>query len=163
MISKKMLDALNGQINKELNSAYIYLGMVDYFEAENFKGMASWMKTQAEEEVEHAEKLIDFVHDRSAKVVFPDIAKAANTYKSPLAAFKAGLEHEKFISASIHELYELAVAEKDYATQEMLHWFISEQVEEEANFEHIVGLLEMAGDNTGGLMIIDGNLGNRED
>ena len=163
MISKKMLDAINEQINKELNSAYIYLGMVDYFESENYKGMASWMKIQAEEEVEHAEKFINFVHDRSAKVAFADITKATNTYKSPLAAFKAGLEHEKFISASIHELFELAVAEKDYPTQEMLHWFISEQVEEESNFEHIVALLEMTADNPGGLMIIDGNLGHRED
>jgi ferritin len=163
MIAKKMVDALNAQINKELNSAYIYLGMVDYFVSENYDGMASWMKAQAHEELEHAEKLINFVQERSGKVDYPAIEKVTNKYKSPLAAFKAGLEHEKFISASIHELYELALAEKDYGTQEMLRWFISEQVEEESNFENVIGKLEMVADAPGGLMIMDGKLGYRKE
>ncbi len=76
--------------------------------------------------------------------------------------FKAGLEHEKFITSSIHGLYDLALAEKDYGTQELLRWYISEQVEEEANFEYVISLLEKSGDSPSGLMILDGKLGARE-
>ncbi len=162
MLSKKMQEAINVQINKELNSAYVYLGMVSYFEAEDFNGMAHWMTKQAGEEIEHAMKLFGYVNERGGKVTLPALEKVSVDYKNPLDVFQAGLEHEKSITKSIHELYELALAEKDYATQEMLHWFIEEQVEEESNFSHIVALLEKIGEQNGGLMILDGQLGKRD-
>lgn len=162
MISKKMLDAINEQINLELNSAYIYYGMVAYFEAEDYPGMAHWMNVQAKEELNHAQRLFDFVNEVGEKVVLGALDKPSVDYKDPLDVFKAGLAHEEFITASIHKLYELAKTGKQYAAEEMLHWFIEEQVEEENNFNHIVTLLERAAGNPSGLMIIDGQLGKRE-
>lgn len=162
MISKKMLDAVNEQINLELNSAYIYLGMVAYFEAEDYAGMAHWLKVQANEELSHARRLFDFVNEAGEKVVLGALDKPSVDYKDPLDVFKAGLTHEKFITASIHKLFELARTEKQYAAEEMLHWFLEEQVEEESNFTHIVTMLERAAGNPSGLMIIDGQLGKRE-
>ncbi len=163
MISKKMLDAINEQINLELNSAYIYYGMVAYFEAEDYSGMAHWLNIQAKEELEHAQRLFDFVNEVGEKVTLGALDKPSVDYKDPLDVFKAGLEHEKFITASIQKLYELAKSEKQYAAEEMLRWFINEQVEEENNFSHIVTLLERAAGKSGSLMMIDGKLGQREE
>lgn len=162
MISKKMLDAINEQIKLELNSAYIYHGMVAYFEAENYGGMAHWLKVQTHEELNHAQRLSDHVNERGGKVELAALDKPSVDYKDPLDVFKTGLEHEKFITASIHKLYETAKANKDYAAENMLHWFIEEQVEEENNFEYIVTMLERAAGNPGSLMILDSKLGKRE-
>lgn len=162
MLSKQMQQALVEQINKEFHSAYIYLGMTAYFENENYKGMAAWMNKQVKEEINHAMKFFHHIYERSGEVTLGTIEKVSVDYKNPLDVFKAGLEHEKFITSSIHGLYDLALAEKDYGTQELLRWYISEQVEEEANFEYVISLLEKSGDNPGGLMILDEKLGARE-
>jgi len=161
MISKSMQEALNEQINKELFSSYLYLSMAAYFESKTLPGFAHWMRIQAEEERAHAMKLYDYLLERGGQVNLKAIAAPETTWKSDLAAFEAALEHERFITKSIHDLYELASKEKDYATQVMLQWFIEEQVEEEANASEIVENLKRIELHDTAVLMLDHRLGKR--
>jgi ferritin len=162
MLNKKMQDALNQQINAEMFSSYLYLAMSAHFESVNLSGFAAWMNVQSQEESEHAMKLYHFVFERGGKVVLETIAKPAADFKTPLDVMKKVLEHEKKVTASIEALYELALKEKDYATQVMLQWFIKEQVEEEKNATDIIELLKNIGDNPAGLAMVDQRLSYRK-
>lgn len=163
MISKAMQDAINEQINKELFSSYLYLSMVAYFEDKNLPGFGKWMRMQAEEEREHAMKFYDYLLDRGGKVALKAIAAPQAEWKSELAAFEDALAHEQFISKSIHELYEVALKEKDYPAQVMLQWFIEEQVEEEANATAIVENLKRIEAHDTAVLMLDHRLGKREE
>jgi ferritin len=160
-IGKAIQGAMNDQIHKELESAYLYLGMSAYFNGINQPGAASWMRVQAREEVGHGMKFTDFVEDRGGTVVLKALAAPPKTFASSLAAFEAAAEHEAVVSASIHALYELAAKEKDYAAQALLQWFITEQVEEEKASRQIVDTLRLIGSNTSGLFMFDRELGRR--
>jgi ferritin len=160
-ISKKMAEALNGQINAELYSAYVYLSMSAYFESEDLKGMASWMKAQAQEEAAHAMKIYNFVHERGGRVKLLPIEGPATDWDSPLAVFEAALKHEQHVTGLIHDLVSKAIAEKDYATKNMLDWFVDEQVEEEATASAIVAKLRMIGGEGPALLMLDAQLGSR--
>ena len=138
MISKNMQDAINDQINKEMYSSNLYLSMAAYFENTGLPGAAKWMIVQAGEEHEHAMKFFQHMIDRGAKVAMGAIAAPDTEWAGPMAAFKAVLEHEQFVTKSINNLYEVALKEKDYPAQVMLAWFINEQVEEEKNASEIV-------------------------
>ena len=161
MLNSAVEQALNDQIQKEFHSAYIYLGMSAYFEAENLPGAAHWMRHQAEEEQEHAMKIFDFVNDRGGRVALQAIGEPAAMYSSPLAVFEAAYAHEQKVTKSIHDLYALAVKEADYPTQVMLQWFIDEQVEEEANASELIDWLSMAGDDKAALLMLDHELKSR--
>ncbi|MGD8967371.1 MAG: ferritin [Anaerolineae bacterium] len=161
MISEAMQNAINEQIKDELYSAYLYLSMAAYFEAASLPGFASWMRMQSQEEVDHAMKFFDFVNERGGRVELQAIEQPTVEFESPLAVFEATYEHEQKVTGLIHNLYALAVEEKDYAAQVMLHWFIDEQVEEEATASQIVDLLERIGDKDQGLIMIDRELGRR--
>ncbi|MBU0614584.1 MAG: ferritin [Nanoarchaeota archaeon] len=161
MIKKKVLDAINKQINAELYSSYLYLSMAAYFEEENVPGMANWMRVQSKEETTHGMKLYDFVIERGGRVVLDAIDKPPVEWKSPLDVFEQSLAHEVKVTAMIGALLDLAVAEKDHATASMLQWFVDEQVEEEANAEKIVKNLKLAGDVAGALFMIDKELAAR--
>lgn len=162
MLNKKIQDAINEQIKNELYSAYIYLSMSAYFESMNLAGMAHWMRLQSNEEVEHAMKFFDYVHDRGGRVILGAIDQPPTEWKSPLAAFENAYEHEQKVTGMINNIYALAVKENDYPTQVMLQWFIDEQVEEEKNASTIVEQLKMIGDSTNGLMMLDHRLGERD-
>lgn len=161
MLPVKIEQALNEQIQKEFQSAYIYLGMCAYFEAANLPGAASWMHHQAEEEQEHAMKIFEFMHDRGGRVLLQALSQPPTDYTSPIAVFQAAYAHEQKVTQSIHDLYALAVEQKDYPTQVMLQWFIDEQVEEEKNASSIVAQLEMVGDSPAALFMIDRQLAAR--
>jgi ferritin len=161
VLNAKVEKAMNEQIKNELYSGYLYLSMSAYFEARNLPGFARWMRLQAEEEQEHALKFFDFVHDRGGRVVLQAIDKPPSDFGSPLAVFELTLEHERKVTGLIHDLYALAVQEKDYASQVMLQWFIDEQVEEEKNAEQTVELLKMVGDQGQPLLMLDRQLGQR--
>lgn len=161
-MNKNVYKAFNDQVQAEFYSAYMYLQMSMDMEAKNFKGMASWLYKQYEEEREHALKLVKFMQDRGEKPEMLQVDAPAADYGTPLQLFKKVLEHEKYVTSRIHAMYEVALAEKDYAAQSHLQWFIDEQVEEEANASEIVAKLEMVGDHVGGLFIIDGQLGARK-
>ena len=162
MFSNAMEKAINDQIQKELYSAYVYLSMAAYFEANNLTGAASWMRLQHQEEQLHAMKFFDFINDRGGRVVLQAIQQPPTDFASPLAVFEAALAHEQKVSKSIHDLYALAIGENDYPTQAMLQWFINEQVEEEKNASAIVAQLKMIGDSPAGLFMIDQQLGARQ-
>lgn len=161
MLSKTMEQAINGQINAEVYSSYLYLAMSAYAEEANLPGFANWMKVQAQEEQEHAMKFFHHVVERGGRVVLDAIAKPPMDFKSPLAMFEQTLEHEKHVTSLINDLYALAVKEKDYASQIMLQWFISEQVEEEANATQIVETLRIGGEKGNALVMMDRFLGSR--
>ena len=162
MISKKMIDAINDQIQHELYSSYLYLSMAAHFEAENLPGFAKWMKVQTDEEREHAMKFFEYLYERGASVTLKAIQQPPTKFKKPLDIFNQVLEHERKVTALIEKLYELALKEKDYGTHVMLHWFITEQVEEEKNDMEIISQLEMAGDSPAMLMMLDRKLGERK-
>ncbi|MCL6641738.1 MAG: ferritin [Candidatus Bipolaricaulota bacterium] len=163
MLSKRLEKALNDQIVRELESAYVYLSMCAYFEAQNLRGMAHWMRLQAQEEIKHAMKIFDFVNDRGGRVELGPIAKPPVEFRSPLDAFQKALAHEQKITKCINDLYDLADDEDDYPTEVMLQWFIDEQVEEEKSASEVVEQLKLVGESGAGLMILDQKLGQRED
>jgi len=145
-----------------LQSAYIYLSMSARFEELNFKGAAQWMRTQWQEEIVHGLKFFDFVLRRGGSPVLQQLDAPAVIFDKPLDAFEQALKHEQYVTGLIHSLYELAVAEKDYSLQTLLHWFIDEQVEEEEAVEEIIQSLKLAGDTGEGLFLIDRELGQRQ-
>lgn len=161
MLSKAMQEAINEQIMNELYSAYLYLSMAAYFEASGLPGFAGWMRAQSQEEVAHAMKFFDFVNERGGRVELHAIEQPPLAFVSPRAVFEATYEHEQKVTALIHDLYELALEEKDYAAQVMLHWFIDEQVEEEDSVSQILDTLERIGDQDQGLLMLDRQLGQR--
>lgn len=161
MISKKMAKAINAQITREFYSAYLYLSMANDATAKGFKGAASWFAVQFGEEQGHALKFAKYLQDQGAKVELDAIAAPKTEWKDLLDMFKEALAHEKKVTAWIHEINELAVAEKDYATQNVLQWFINEQVEEEASATDVIWMLEMSAGSKGALFMADKTLGKR--
>jgi ferritin len=161
MLSEKLQNAMNDQIRKEFYSSYLYLAMSAHFEAANLPGFARWMKSQSEEETEHGMKFFEFINDRGGRVKLQAIDQPPVEFGSPLEIFQVVVNHEEQVTASIHKLYALAVAENDYPTQVMLHWFIEEQVEEEKNANGIVEMLKLAGEQGAALLMADRALGAR--
>uniref|UniRef100_A0A7C5VM64 Ferritin n=1 Tax=Fervidobacterium thailandense TaxID=1008305 RepID=A0A7C5VM64_9BACT len=161
MIPEKVLKILNEQVGKELYSAYLYLSMASYFDAEDLQGFAHWMKIQAKEELGHAMKIYEFIYERGGRVELPALEKPRCHWSSPLEAFKQALEHERFITSSIHNILELARTENDHPTANFIQWFVKEQVEEEAQVELIVKKLQKLGDSPTALYMLDKELGNR--
>ena len=161
MLSKAMQDAINEQIKNELYSAYLYLSMSAYCESINLPGFAHWMRVQHGEETGHAMKFYEHVFDRGGRVVLQALEKPPSEFKSVQEVFKETLEHEKKVTAMIHQLCGLAVKESDYATQAMLQWFVKEQVEEEKSAAQILEQLKMVGDKGAGLIMLDRHLASR--
>ncbi len=159
-MKEKILNALNDQLNLELYSAYIYQAMGAQFESDGWDGFSSWMDFQAQEEMEHARKIYDFINERGERVELQEIEKPPFSWDSVLAAFKDALAHEKKVTESIHDLVSLAREHDDYATESFLQWFVDEQVEEEDSVEAIVDKLEKVGDT--GLYVLDQEMGKRE-
>ena len=163
MLSKKMQDLMNAQIQAEFYSAQLYLSMSAYSEAENYKGFAHWLKLQYKEETSHGMKFLGYILERGGEVDLRAIEAPPAKFGSMLKLFEEVLAHEQKVTALINNLYELALKEKDYASQIFLQWFITEQVEEEANASEIVAQLKMIGDKSvGGLFQLDHALGHRK-
>jgi len=160
-LSSKLEKVLNDQINLEFCSAYAYLGMAAYFEHTAFTGFGRWMQVQNGEELGHANRFFKYIVERGGRVTLQPIPAPKCDYKSPLDAFKASLGHEQKVSAAICAIYELAAAEKDFATLSFLKWFLDEQVEEERNVGDVLAKLELVGDNRSGLYQIDQQAGRR--
>jgi ferritin len=161
MIAKRMSEAMNMQIKHELESYYIYLSMVAYFHEQNLDGMAHWMRCQAHEEMIHAMKFFDHIIDRGGNVKLLDLKQIKTTWKSPLEAWKDAYAHEQFITGKINELIKISREENDYNAEPLLHWFANEQIEEEKNTDKAVKELEMIDNSTGGLFMVDRELGAR--
>ncbi len=160
-MNPKIEKAFNEHLNAELFSYYLYLSMANCFTAKNLDGMAKWMRAQAEEERGHAMKFLDFIHLRGGRVALQQINQPQLDWASPLEAFQQAYNHELEISKRINALVDLASAENDHAAVNFLQWFVSEQVEEEANALAVVDTLKMIGDNVMGILTMDGRLGQR--
>ncbi len=161
MLTDRIQDAINRQINNELYSAHLYLSMSAYFEALDLNGFAHWMRLQFEEETAHAMKLFDYVNDRDGRVVLHAIDQPPIEFESPHSVMRSALEHERLITSMINDLYALAVAERDYPSHVLLEWFVSEQVEEEKALNEIVAHMDLIGNDGTGLLIMDQRLGDR--
>jgi ferritin len=161
MISEKMQAELNEQVNKEFYSAYMYLAMSAYCNTIGLPGFAHWMRMQFEEESLHVTKMYDYILDQGGAVHLKAIEEPAKEYGTPVDIFQTTLEHEQFVTGLIHKLMDLAIEERDYATQAFLQWYVTEQVEEESNVNDILAPLRMVGDDKGGLMMIDQQLAQR--
>ena len=158
MINDKVQKAINEQINAELHSAYIYLSMAAYFEALSLDGSAHWMRLQAQEELMHGLKFYDYMTVGGGRVLLTPVEGPATSWESPLAAFEAALAHERLMTRRCNDLASLAIAEKDHATNNLVQWFVTEQVEEEANVENIVQKLKLLGRDGPGLFMMDREL-----
>ena len=156
-----MQKELNEQVNKEFYSAYMYLAMSAYCNTIGLPGFAHWMRMQYEEESLHVTKMYDYILGQGGEVHLMAIEEPEKEYGSPLQIFEKTLEHEQYVTDMIHRLMDLAIEEKDYATQTFLQWYVTEQVEEEANVNDILAPLRMVGEDKGGLMMIDQQLAGR--
>jgi len=161
MLNPKIQDALNAQVNAELFSSYLYLSMAAHFEATTMPGMANWMRIQAQEELAHALKFYDYINERNGRVTLTQVEGPKTEWDSARSVFEDTYEHEQKVTGLINDLVNLAVAEKDHATETFLQWFVTEQVEEEANASTILDQLKLVGDNGVALYMIDGQLGQR--
>lgn len=155
MLSPKILDALNAQINAELHAFYTYLSMSAYFTDENFPGFAAWMRHHSDEEMVHAMKIYDFVNDRRGAVKLAAIAAPRTEWANPLEAFEDALKHEQHVTALINNIVRLAREEGDYATDSFLQWFVDEQVEEESIVDAKIQDLRHIGDSRSALFLMD--------
>ena len=161
MLTDKMNEALNQQVNEELYSAYLYLSMAAYFEDLNLAGFAHWLRCQVQEEIVHAMKIYDFVVERSGRVKLQPIKGPQADWESPSDAFAGAYKHECYISGCINKLVDLARDARDHATDAMLQWFVNEQVEEEASADTVVQKLKLVGNRGDGLFMLDQEMNQR--
>ncbi len=161
MLSKKLEDALNEQINAELWSGYLYLAMAMNFEAEGRAGLANWFRIQFKEEQDHAEIFINYINQRGGRVVLKPIAEVPEKWECPVCAFRDTLAHEQKVTAMINNLYSMAQDEKDYGTMERLNWFVAEQLEEEETAQQWLDKFKLVGDNGMGIYMLDQELAAR--
>lgn len=160
-LSANMHKALNQHLNHELESSYIYLSMAACLNNLNFPGASHWMHLQAREELSHAMKFYNFINDRDCKVTLLALQAPPSGWESLLAIFEEALEHEKLMSQRINELVDLSLQEKDHASNSMLQWLVTEQIEEEATFAELIHKFRLVGDNGSGLFMIDQELAKR--
>lgn len=151
----KVYELLNDQINKELYSAYLYVSFADYYEEEGLSGFANWYMIQASEERDHALKIRDYLHDNGCKVVLGEIAAPDKTFSNYLEPLEAGLEHEKYVTSLINNIYAAAYDVKDFRTMKFLDWFIEEQGEEETTAEDMVTKMKLFGSDAKALYDLD--------
>ncbi len=161
MLSKKMEKALNDQVNAELYSSYLYLSMESYLQDSGLEGFANWMRIQAQEELSHAMKIYDFIFSCGGRARLAAIDAPKQEWDSVLAVFEESLGHEQHVTGLINELMNLAIEEKDHATNIFLQWFVTEQVEEEEAAGAIVNRLRLAGGRGEALLSLDRELGQR--
>jgi ferritin len=163
MLSKKMEEALNGQINKEMYSAYLYMAMSAQATDMGLDGFARWFMVQYHEEMFHAMKIYQFVFDRNGRVELQQIDQPPANFDSIKDMFEKTLEHEQFVTKSINELVDLAISENDHATNQFLQWYVEEQVEEEKNDHEILTKIDLLADGKKGqgIYMLDKEIGSR--
>ena len=160
-MDKKVAELLNQQINKELYSAYLYLDMANYYIDLDLDGFGNWYTIQAQEERDHAMLFLKYMQNNGLKVTLDAIDKPDKVFNSPLDPLKAGLEHEKYVTSLINDIYEAAYSVKDFRTMQFLDWFVKEQGEEEQNADSLIKKYELFGNAPKGLYLLNQELGAR--
>ena len=161
MLSAKVVELLNNQVNAEFYSAYLYLDMANFYKNEGLDGYYNWYKVQAQEERDHAFLFMDYLQQNGVEVVLEAIAKPDKEFKAFIDPLKAGAEHERLVTSLIHDIYEAAYEEKDFRTMQFLDWFVKEQAEEEDNADDMVKKFELFGNDSKGLYQLDNELKSR--
>ncbi len=161
MLSKKVLELLNTQVNKEFYSAYLYLDMANYYKDEGLNGFHNWYKVQAQEERDHALLFIDYIQQNGESVVLEAIDKPDKEFKAFIDPLKEGAKHERYVTGLINNIYAAAYEEKDFRTMQFLDWFIKEQAEEEDTADDLVKRFELFGSDSKGLYMLDNELASR--
>lgn len=161
MISQKMQDAINAQIQAEFYSAYLYLSMAAYCENKGLKGFANWLNVQYQEETAHATMLLNYLNERGGRIRLAAIDAPPSEFGTLTELFEAVLTHEQHVTQLINKLYEVAINEKDFAAQIFLQWFVNEQVEEEANVSDVLNKLAVIGEKTVDILYLDKELSTR--
>jgi ferritin len=161
MLSDRLMNALNEQVNYEYYSEYVYLALAAYCESQDLKGFANFFKVQAEEERFHATKFFDYINQMGGRVYLKGMPEPENEFKDILAVFLSGLSHEREVTKRIYNLADIASEEREHATISFLKWFIDEQVEEEDTFNSIIKKIQRIGENTAALYMLDDELAAR--
>ena len=161
MLNKKVSKLLNEQINKEFYSSYLYLDISNYYNDKNLNGFSNWFKIQAQEERDHALLFLTYLQNNNEKIKLTAIAEPDKTYSDFKAPLTAALEHERFVTASINNIYEEASKQKDFRTLQFLSWFITEQGEEEKNTEDLIERYDLFGNDAKSLYMLDAELAAR--
>ena len=162
MLSEKMLERLNQQLNVELHAAYKYLSLAAYCHGVNMNGAAKWLQLQGQEELQHAMKIYNYIIDKGGDVNMLPVQAPNLELNSLVDVFECSLKSEQSVTAAIHDLVALAIEEKDYSTHTFLQWFVTEQIEEEALVSEILESVRMVGNDGPGLFLIDREMGNRQ-
>ena len=155
MLSNKVKELLNQQVNKEFYSAYLYLDMSAFFKDEGLDGYANWYKIQAQEERDHAMLFVDYLQQQGERVVFEAIDKPDKEFKKFIDPLEAGAEHERYVTSLINDIYAAAYDDKDFRTMQFLDWFVKEQAEEEDNADDMVKKFQLFGDDSRSLYELD--------
>jgi len=155
MMTPKMKKALSNQVNAELYASYLYLSMCAWFESKGLPGFASWMRVQVQEEMFHAIKIFDYIHDRKEEVSLEALAKPESSWDSAQAVIESAVKHEQKVTEMINDLINCALDERDHAANQFLQWYVAEQVEEEASFGAVYDRLHLVGNDSAGLFALD--------
>ena len=161
MLSKKLLEGLNAQINFEFYSSYTYLAMAGYCESIDLAGFANFFRVQAKEELDHAMKLYDYVYQKNGTVKLEQVDEPKGEFDGVIDVFVKGYEHEQLVTKKIYELADIAYEEREHSTISLLKWFIDEQVEEEDNFTTLLKKVKRCADNPHALYMLDDELSQR--
>ena len=161
MLSEKLEKSLNDQITFEFYSSYTYLAMSAFCESSDLSGFANFFRVQANEELDHAMKLYDYVFQKGGKVVLGEIEQPKKEYDSMVDLFETGLSHERIVTNRIYDITDIATEEREHATISFLKWFIDEQVEEENNFNSLLKKVKRCENNSAALYMLDDELANR--
>ncbi len=160
-VNTNLLDAFNRHINAEFYSSYLYLSMSTYCDSIDLPGFAHWMRVQSEEEYTHAMKFIDYLEDRDSRVSLLPIEQPPIEFDSVEDVMRQTLAHEQHVTGLINELYGAAASAGDYATQIMLQWFVTEQIEEEKTARDVIAALDMVKGRSDALLLLDREMGAR--
>lgn len=161
MLSAKVVELLNDQINKEFYSAYLYLDMANYYKDESLDGFYNWYKIQAQEERDHAMLFMEYLQQNGQSVTLEAIGKPDKEFKAFIDPLKTGAEHERYVTGLIHNIYDAAYQDKDFRTMQFLDWFVKEQAEEEDTADNLVRKFELFGSDAKGLYMLDAELAGR--
>lgn len=161
-IKQPIIDAVNKQINTELQASYNYLAMASYFSSLNLDGFATWMQKQAQEEIGHGMRLFSYLHERDVRVSLVAIAAPNQAWGSPLEAFEEAYQNEVAVSNEIYKIVTLADQEQEYSMRPILNWLLQEQIEEESTALTILEKMRLVGKEPSGLLFMDKELGARQ-
>lgn len=162
MLTKKLQDALNEQINKEFFAEYFYLSMSAYLESIEMEGFANYFNVQAQEEHFHAMKMFNFVHDKGGRVILKSLKEPKSEFTSITNVIEESLAHERYVTKSINELMDVAIKENDHSVKSFLEWYVDEQVEEEATISRLLAKLKLINGEGFGVLTLDNQLGMRK-